>query len=560
MINPRTSRRATTLILITLLGLAGWLAWVGRPSPESAAPPASAPSRARVLAGLVDDALRRGPAAVPGAPASAARQPELAVLPFKAPADDELLAGMGDALCDAMLEGLSGTSDPVAAACNSARVAAQIGMVPAEVARLLGVRTLLTGELQRDGVQVRVRARMVDARDGREHWQLDARFAPTELQDMPRRLVARVRGLESQTLVAGSTASSGSGASAALPAPGSGVRQPPGEAYALYLRAVHHQRRGGKDALLQARGLLDQALALAPDYPPAVVASVALNSNLVSVGVGSGAAVDAQVRQAAEQLRRVDPDGPQAALVGAAAAVGAGQWVQAWRLLDDGVARYPLHPQLLHTQAGVLLMMGYLQRAQQVALQVALREPLNAASHERLARAWSLLGENARMQESASLASELGWGPRVASFLAWHALRQGQVDTAVARWREQLAAAGLPPDWIGLVLHAHVDPSQRATALAAVDALPAPTLARLNDGLLAYALAGDPDRAMQALDRQRGTVATMWVSDLWLPELAALRSHPRFVSWARDAGLLALWDAHGAPDRCGREGDVWRCR
>lgn len=605
MTHPRTSRRATTLILAALLAVAALLAWVGRPVTEAVAPSASAPSRAMVLAGLVDGALRRDPAAPPGTVGSAARQPVLAVLPFTVPADDELLAGMGDALCDAVLEWLTGASAPAAAACNSARVAAQIGMVPAEVARLLGVGALLTGELQRDGVQVRVQARLVDARDGTEQWRLDASFAPTELHEMPRRLAARLHGVEAATVVARSgaspvsaappstgepavtgsaSASTPSGSSAprstvaastgtapapASPAPsaappstarGAGVRQPPAEAYALYLRAVHHQRRGGKEALQLARELLDRSLDLAPDYPPAVVASVALNSHLVSLGVGSGAAVDAQVRRAAAQLQRVDPEGPQAALVGAAAAVGAGQWVQALRLLDEGVARHPQHAPLLHTQAGVLLMMGYLRRAQQVALQVALREPLNASSHERLARAFSLLGDDARMHESATLAAELGWGSRVANFLAWHDLRQGRVDSAITRWREQLAAAGLPPDWIGPVLRAHVDPAQRAAALAAMVALPAPVLAALNHGLLAYALAGDTERAMQALDRLRGTVATMWVSDLWLPELAALRRHPGFVPWARATGLLALWDAHGAPDRCLREGGAWRCR
>jgi len=540
MTHPRTSRRATLVILLLLGALAAVLAWwLRRPPPPG--PPPAPESRAMRLAGLVDAALQRDPAsAAPGGSASA---PALAVLPFSAPPQDEALAAIAESLCDAVLEHLSRRASPPASACHSARVAAQTGIGPAEVARLLGVRSLLTGSLRREGELLLVQASLVDARDGREQWRHEASFSEQRLRELPLRLAERLADRAS-----------------APPTPGD-VRAPSGEAYSLFLQALHRHRRGGLDNLREARRLLDRTLAIAPDYPPAVRASIALDSNLVALGVGSGADVDALVRRAAERLLAVDPQGPEAALIASAAAVGARRWGEALQRLDDATTRHPNHAPLLHTQAGILLMMGYVQRGRQVAHEVALREPLNASSHERLARAWSLLGNDDRMHESASLARELGWTVQVAGFTAWHALRRGDAAAAEQAWREQLGAARLPNDWVGPMVRARLDAAARPAAIAALDAVPDAARPALNHLFVGYALAGEITRAAQALERTKGMVATMWVSDLWLPELSALRQHPAFVPWARDTGLVALWQQHGAPDHCRAErGDEWVCR
>lgn len=63
---------------------------------------------------------------------------------------------------------------------------------------------------------------------------------------------------------------------------------------------------------------------------------------------------------------------------------------------------------------------------------------------------------------------------------------------------------------------------------------------------LAYALAGEWDLTMAALDQTRSAVATMWMSSLWLPELAGLREHPGFVPYLQALGLPALWQENGA--------------
>jgi TolB-like protein len=436
MSSPRFSRQASAAILLLLVLSAAALVWMRQPSRQ--APPAAAsapPSRALLLTGLIDHSLQRVATVSHTPPSAPARPPELAVMPFDAPAGDETLAALAEALCDAVLERLHRDEAPPASACNSARVAAQVGMSPAEVGRLLGVRSLLGGSLSRQDGQLRLQARLVAVADGREHWLHDALIAPDQVQQLPLQLVDRIMGRSPPPAAA---------ASAAPAAPD--VHTPPAAAYAAYLRALHLRRSGGHDNLVEARRLLDQALALAPDYPPAIVASIGLNSNLVALGMGSGAAVDAQVRQAAHQLQRVDPDGPQAAMVGSSAAVGQRRWADALLLLQRAAARHPQHAPLRHTQAGILMMMGYVRQGQAVARQVALLEPLNGSSHERLARAWSLLGDQARLHESAVLARELGWGAQVGSFFGLHALRQGDAAAAERHWVEGLSAARMPHD------------------------------------------------------------------------------------------------------------------
>jgi TolB-like protein len=530
--------------LIAVAALPGW--WLKGRSPTPPQGPAQgAPGAQGDLAARIDAALRR--AAVSGAlpRRPVAQPPSVAVMPFTAPAADEELVAVADSMCEAVTGHLGRGDLPAASACQSVRMARQFGIDQPQSARLLGVRYVLTGALEREGDAVSASARMSEA-GGAEVWQHRARYQRSDLPALALHLVQRISNQRA-------------GGNAEV-SPDDFAAAPSGEAYLLYLQASYERRRGGLAAAQRARELLDRSLALAPDYVPAVFDSVALNSNLVALGVGSGAAVDAQVQAAAAQLARIAPDHPLTAGIGSSAAVATRHWQRAIELLERAAERHPHDARLQHTRAGVLLMAGYLGRGRDAALRSAFIEPLAASVHERLAGAASLLGDNEAMRESAALTRELGWPSAAAPFEAWFALRRGDAAQSELHWRELLASAKLPQDWVGPVMRAHLDPAQRGAALAAIDAVPAEMRSRMNHHFLAYALAGETDRAMEALKRLSDRAATMWVSDLWLPELAALRRHADFVPYLREAGLLALWEAQGAPERCRRDAaGAWRC-
>lgn len=495
--------------------------------------PDAPPSRAQVLAASLDRALERG------APGTA---PALAVLPFTAPPEDESLGQIGAVLCDAVLERLSRSRAVPAATCNAARVAVQVGLDQAQIAQLLGVRQLMHGSLARGGGSaLRLRAQLIEARSRTVLWQLDEEFDEARLQELPVRLVDRVVAAHQAAQVA-------------RPAPIEA------QAYRLYLQSLAQQQQGGRDNLLAARATLEQALALAPDYPPALITNVSLRGQLVALGVGTGAEVDALVRHTAERLQRIDPDGPQTLVLGATAALGERRWLDAYRQIEAAASHAPHYAAGLHTQAGLLMIMGYLDRARRVALQVARLEPLVSGSHERLARAHGLLGDDARMVESAALARDLGRGVTVGAFFGLAALRRGDAEAAEQGYMEALKAFGAPTEWIGPMVRAAVDPSRRAAAVAAFDAMPEATRARLNELFVAYAVAGDAARAQQALERMSRQAVTMWAADIWSPEMAAVRRRPEFTDYLEALGLPALWDAHGAPDRCRKDaGGRYRC-
>lgn len=494
-----------------------------------------APARANALAATLDEALQRG-----ASPA----QPALAVLPFEAPAGDAELNEIGAALCDALLERLSRSRDLATTTCNASRIAVQVGMDRVQIARLLGVERLVEGSLDRAGTGgYRLRAELLEARSGRVVLQVDEIFDETRLRELPGWLVDRLVAAQSVAAV-------------------SGVPEPPsGRAFRLYLQSLTLSRRGGADDLRAARALLDESLALAPDYPPAVLARVALASQLAGLGIGTGAEVDARVRQAAAHLARVDPHGPQALTLAATAALGARRWSEAHDKIGAAAAGSPHHAPTLHTQAGLLMIMGYLEQARAAALRAALLEPLVASTHERLARAHGLLGDDARMVESAELARDLGFHDRVAAYFGLAALRRGDAAAAIREYETALKRAGAPTDWIAPMIRAAADPAQRAAALAAFEAVPAATRARLNELFLAYAIAGEPQRALQALERMSQQTVTMWATDVWAPEMAAVRRLPAFADYLEAMGLPALWDRHGAPDLCSRQPDGrYRCR
>lgn len=418
------------------------------PAPQA---PVAKVARGQALAASLDRSLERGAAPVVA----------VAVLPFAAPADDPDLVYLGEAMCEAVLGRLGRHPTLQATSCNSARVAVQAGVDMRQLAHLLGVERVLTGAIARSAAGgFQVRAQLIDPKSARELWRVDESFDEARLQELPVRLVERI------------SASFAAADITQLPAPSNG------RAYRLYLQAVALTRRGGADNLRAARKLLDESLALVPEDPAALLASVSLSSQLVSVGVGKGSDVDAEVKRSAAILQRVDPNGPQTLILTASAAAGERRWRTAYEAIEAATASAPNFGPALHTQAGLLMMMGYVQRAQAVALRVARLEPLIASAHEPLARAYALLGDDERMADSAALARELGFGARVGNCEALGALRRGDAVRAERSWRESLQVAGLPHDWVAAMVAAAVAPSRRAESIAALDAVPAATRAR----------------------------------------------------------------------------------
>ena len=196
------------------------------------------------------------PAPEPGgsAPSAAKSNRSIAVLPFvnrSGNADDEYFA---DGMTDELIAGLGKVPGLRVAARSSAFMFKGQKTEVREVARKLGVDTLLEGAVRRSGRRLRVTASLVSASDGLQLWAAEFENdggEPFAIQDEVTRGV--VSGLSLQ--LAGS----------AKAASQAGRTHDP-EAHVLYLRALALQNAGQEADLRRALELYQRAVARDPRF------------------------------------------------------------------------------------------------------------------------------------------------------------------------------------------------------------------------------------------------------------------------------------------------------
>lgn len=234
-----------------------------------------------------DEGPDRLDSARPPEPVQLSRPPSppgasVAVLPFvniSGNADDEYFS---DGLTEELLNVLTNVADlKVAARTSSFHFKGRTGDI-AEIARRLGVATVLEGSVRRSGSRLRITAQLINAADGYHLWSetfdrvLDDAFA---VQDelavaVARALSVRLLGREDDRLNIGGTKNN--------------------EAFQAYLRGEHLRNRGDHEDLLRAAiEAYRKAIRLDPGYAKAYVglarawSQMALNS-FVSYEEGIG--------------------------------------------------------------------------------------------------------------------------------------------------------------------------------------------------------------------------------------------------------------------------------
>jgi TolB-like protein/Tfp pilus assembly protein PilF len=225
-----------------------------------------------------------------------ARQPEassIAVLPFtdmSAAGDQEYF---GDGLAEEILNLLAGVRElKVSGRTSSFSFKGKDVPIP-EIGRALGVAHILEGSVRKAGDRVRITAQLVMAEDGFHLW--------SETYD---RQLADIFAIQDE--IAGAIASA-----LQLRLVGQVAEVGSLEAYDLYLQARTLMYTRNLRDLEQARRLIDRALALEPDYAPALAASGEL-WQLLSDGVSSYGDIPvvqahAAARRDLERALRLDP-------------------------------------------------------------------------------------------------------------------------------------------------------------------------------------------------------------------------------------------------------------
>lgn len=387
----RAGWRRRTGVRIAALGsvLAGLLVFLGRPVP-------------------IDEPDRPVPPKGPGPPTA------LAVLRF---------ADLGGAAEEAYLaEGISQELLGRLARVPGLRVVGSTSSFPlsdresstAGIGRRLGVGSVVTGSLRRDGQRLRVNAQLVRAADGFHQWvgAFDLEMADViTLQDT-------LAGAISAALVEAITS--------ADPLRATRSHRPLPASYDHFLRGMYAQNRRSRDSADRAIAHFERAIALDPRFADAhaeLARSLAMFAFYVRDDTEHWSALLDRADEMATRAVALDPDsGPaHAALAGLHRRHQ--DFVACERELRRAVALAPGYVAAREELAMTLAKLGRLDEARDEILKVVENDPLSPLAHRQVGRIYLYLGEPDRALFHVARALELeprdDDAPRLLSNIYW---------------------------------------------------------------------------------------------------------------------------------------------
>jgi len=226
----------------------------------------------------------------------------IAVLPFVNVSSDTEQEYFSDGLADTLLHRLTQIKDlRVAARTSSFKFKGQNGDIR-DIARQLGVATVLAGSVQRQGDRVRITAQLIDGSDGSQIW---SRVFDDTLDDIFRvqdEIAQNVAGALQTTLGNAVTAGTDLGGTDSV------------VAYEAYLKGVASSKRGTPGAASQAIADLELAVGLDPDYARAWVALSEAYSSPIQLGTATSVSTLTPRMHAAEKAVALAPKLPEAHL------------------------------------------------------------------------------------------------------------------------------------------------------------------------------------------------------------------------------------------------------
>lgn len=167
-----------------------------------------------------------------------------------------------------------------------------------EAARELGVRYLLQGSVRRSGQRVRIAAQLIDGGSGAHHWAETFDGAVTDIFDFQDLITRRVIGLIEPQLRKAEISRARQ------------KRPDSMDAWDLYVQALPLVYSTSAINHTNAIALLDKAIAIEPDYAPAVALAAWAREKRRSVGGVQGTNDVEQSLGLAQRAFEIDPDDP----------------------------------------------------------------------------------------------------------------------------------------------------------------------------------------------------------------------------------------------------------
>ncbi len=220
------------------------------------------------------------------------------------------------------------------------------------------------------------------------------------------------------------------------------------------------------------------------------------------------------------------------------------QWQAAEEAYLAATSSEVIDPNAFNWFSRMLASVGRLDASLEQALVALEMDPTSAVINSRVALAYLWLGDTSHSGEFFERAAKYGAsGSTHTSGYALFLFREGRSAEAYELIRDAVQMAGDSEDWVDPVFAALDDETQRAAAVAAVDA------AASQDGIsrqiefIARTVLGDLDGAMRVarLLESEGEVFEMDL--LFIPEVAPLREHSDFGKLLDALGITDYWRA-----------------
>jgi TolB-like protein len=359
---------ALGVVVITLVAFE-FLRPAASPAPASSATP---PNAAKAAAPVVPVVI------VPDAHS-------IAVLPFINMSADKDQEYFSDGISEELLNLLAKIPELRVTSRSSAFYYKGKEIKLAQVAQELHVAHILEGSIRKSGQKLRITAQLIDARSDTHLWSETYDRDLTDIFAVQDEIAGAVVAQLKVKLLG--------------TAPKAKVVNP--EAYALFLQARQLRRQSTRESFEQALVLIQQALALDPNYPEAARELYAVYINQAENGLRPPAEAWRLGREALNQTLAIDPDFALAydGLVFIAMAVD-NDLAAAARYSERALALEPTNVASLANAASLLAILGRLDACIATNAWVIAREPLVAIAHGNQAQNYFNAGRFAEAAET----------------------------------------------------------------------------------------------------------------------------------------------------------------
>ncbi len=397
----------------------------------------------------------------------------------------------------------------------------------------LDVTHVVEGSVRSDGKQLRITAQLIQVKDGFHLWSETFDRERVNIFAIQEEIAAAIAGVLNEQLGANTVKQE---------APRISV-----QAYDDYLRGRAHLRARSDADLEQAYQLFLKVTEAYPDYAPAW-AALAITADVTDQ--------DAAAERAAQRALAIDPDNVDALDALGSVYRDAWRWQEAEALFNRALAIDPDSAELLEDVAEFMASTGRVKEQLELAERGYAIDPYLDPLVDVYAGALITAGQTGQALEVWDRALARG-GPEWLRTDKLMAYFPGGDTGAMHELIERLELPGNSRTVALAALDDPGNPQLIEALLAARPTGPVGDAAYDEDFMVEFVLLYlgevEPvlDTLQQRLSQQRWGNIESW----FMPHMAGLRAHPRFVELLNLTGLPDYWDQAGWPEFCARDED-----